>query len=114
MFMKTAQVVILSVVFGLALVVQAVGRVQPSGSTTMVICAGRGNVTVTLDADGNLALLACPCRDCLPNLAVVLLTVVRELSSPQSQSGRLVVPEPALGQMQVVVPSQARGPPLLV
>lgn len=100
-------------------ITMAVARGQMASGSEMVICSGFGEISVTLDADGNPVTsvpqsTAYPCPDCLCGLTAALRAdppaIMRLAITGRPQ--KIAASRAAVSQD--LLPAQARGPPLLV
>lgn len=84
------------------------------GGTTLVICSGYGVITITLDDQGNPVGPVHPCPECLAGLAAYLPPGLPAVLPIVLKSEQVEVFEPAtLPRAAGLLPTRARGPPLL-
>jgi hypothetical protein len=100
----------LVLVLALASVTLQVARGQAAGVSEVVICAGYGVATVTLDARGNPTGPVHPCPDCLAH-AVGVLPGGAEPAAPAGLARGLACPPLPSPAAQAAPRPAARGPP---
>ena len=115
---RSLAAVSLAIVLALTSLTMAVARgqmhMQTAGGLTLVICAGAGPVTVTLDADGNPVGPVHVCPDCALALIAAVLPPDSGAVAPSHQS-RLTWPVAATGSDSLdQITARARGPPRLI
>ena len=115
---RSLAAVSLAIVLALTSLTMAVARgqmhIQTAGGLTLVICAGAGPVTVTLDADGNPVGPVHVCPDCALALIAAVLPPDSGAVAPSHQS-RLTWPVAATGSDSLdQITARARGPPRLI
>ena len=102
----------LAVMLSLTSVTAAVARGQMAGATDVVVCAGAGVVTITLDAAGRPVTVAHHCPVCTAASAASFAGAPPAIMSPLTRSEALAVAVvlPLHGGAMPV--AMARGPPV--
>lgn len=114
MMLRRCLALCLTILLTLTSVTAAVARGQMAGATEMVVCAGGGTMTVTMDAAGRPVAHVRHCPVCTAASAAVAGAVAPVTLRPVTRSevvGMRMAPRSAGG---VALVAMARGPPALV
>jgi hypothetical protein len=106
---------LLALLLAVTSVTMAVARGQSPMGRDVIICAGAGTSTITLDANGNPVRAMHPCPDCLMGVtAAIAPDAVAAHMRPHTRGTILAHTQTALAATLRARAATARGPPAIV
>ena len=103
---------ILVLAVALASVHTAIGRAEARGAQQVVVCAGGGTATVSLDAHGQPVRHLHICPDCVLGGLALTAALPPQLTAPRLSAARLAGPgRSQLRGMRRMMRVRSRGPP---
>lgn len=111
--MRALLALVLSLILALASQTEAVARSEMVGSSDLILCAGTGTTTLTLDASGH-PVHARACTHCLAAGMVADLMARTDAVAPTTRTSSVSLPPPLAQASHTTITPTARAPPAVL